>query len=459
MISLWTHSFLSVLSFFLTLIFVSSILRTQRAAGSTLAWLFVICLLPYVGIPLYLFLSGRKLKARTRAKAAIYPDTSSVRLPEGLSSTQRILSAGGAPEARSNRLVGLLPNGVDAYTRLLELVRGAKKSIYITTFIFGNDPVGKAVVEALSERAAAGLDVRILLDSMGATLIRHPSFKSLIDAGGKTAYFMPILHLPFRGRSNFRNHRKLVVVDGQFALLGGMNLAQEYMGPAPDPDRWIDLAVQLEGPCVGDLENIFLQDWGYAVHQTTPAIDQPTSGTAGDRFLAQVVASGPDVSADPLYDVLLSAIHGSKKSVWIVTPYFIPDESLTKALELAAKRGVAVHVVIPRRSNHRLADLARTSFVRQLGSAGVAFALYPRMIHAKAVLVDGAMAILGSANFDMRSLLLNYELGLVIYDEGVLKSIEDWVRQRQSESSSETQKSGYIRELAEGIGRVIGPIL
>lgn len=459
MIPWWAHQLLSTLVFLLTLVFVSSILRARRAAGSTLAWLFLICALPYVGIPFYLLLSGRKFKTLLKKKSKIYRSSAPQTFPENLSTTQRILWASGIPEAKLNHLIELLPTGVDAYNKIIQLIRGAQRSIHITTFIFGNDVVGNTVVEELVKKAAAGIDVRILVDSLGATLIRHPSFTRFIHAGGKIAYFMPMLHLPFQGRSNLRNHRKLMIVDEKFAVLGGMNLAQEYLGPTPDPNRWVDLGLQLEGDCVHDLEELFLQDWAYATHKNRSVTVIESPGAINGNFLAQVVASGPDVVGDPLYDVLLSAINESKTSVWIVTPYFIPDESLAKALELAAKRGVAIHVIIPLRSNHRLADLARGSFVRQLTSVGVHFGFFPKMIHAKALLVDRKLAILGSANFDMRSLLLNYEVGLAIYSEAALQAVEMWILQRQNETTFETPKSGYWRELVEGIGRVIGPIL
>lgn len=457
--SLWSHHLLSTLSFFLALMFVASILRARRAPGSTMAWLLIICLVPYIGIPLYLIFSNRKFTTRLQKKAKIYGRFSQPRSASELSSIQRILRSSGVPEPKLNERLDLLPTGVTAFERITDLIRNAKHSIYITTFIFGNDEVGRAVVSALAERAAAGLDVRVLVDSLGATLIRHPSFSSLKNAGGKLAYFMPVIHLPFKGRANLRNHRKLMVVDSEIAVLGGMNLAKEYLGPTDDPHRWVDLGIAIEGGCVADVESVFLQDWAYATREAAGSPEKSSSTDSKDGPLAQVVASGPDVVDDPLYDVLFSAINEAQKTIRIVTPYFIPDESLTKALELAAKRGVEVQIVIPRRSNHRLADLARGSFVRQLSGVGVHFGLYPRMIHAKAVMIDRRLAIVGSANFDMRSLLLNFEIGILIYSEQVLHSVEEWMRLRLHESAPAKPKSGFWRDLAEGLGRVVGPLL
>lgn len=454
----WAHYFISILTFLLTILFVSSILRAKRPAGSTLGWLIAICIIPYVGIPFYLFFSTRKFKTRLAEKRNVYTISPKLENPRELSPTQKILQASGVPPAKTNKLVELLPTGVDAYNNLLKLINSAEKTIHITTFIFGNDPVGRAVVEALTKKAALGVNVRILVDSLGAAIIRHPSFSNFKKAGGRLAYFMPVFHIPLRGRTNLRNHRKLLVVDNKFAIVGGMNLAQEYLGPTEDPKRWIDLGVKIEGDSVNDVENIFLQDWAYATREDSDATNTQASN-GGNEFLSQVVASGPDVAGDPIYDVLLSGIYEAKTCVRIVTPYFIPDESLAKALEIAAKRGVFIHIIIPRKSNHRLADLARGSFVRQLETAGAKIELHPKMIHAKAVLIDQKFAVLGSANFDMRSLLLNYELGLIIYAQDVLKSVENWIFEKQRETSGSLGRSGYWRDLAEGIGRVIGPII
>jgi cardiolipin synthase len=459
MIPVWVHHLLPPLSFLLTLLFVSSILRAQRPAGNTMAWLLVIVVLPYLGIPLFLLFSGRKFGTRLQKKAKIYGGRRIEDPEREISSTERILRFSGVPGVQRNRSIELLTTGVEAYDQIVKLIQGAERSIHLTTFIFGNDPVGRSIVDALAAKAAAGVEVKVLVDSLGALLTRHPSFKKFIQAGGKLAYFMPIFHLPFRGRTNLRNHRKLLVVDGRIAVLGGMNLAQEYLGPSSDSKRWVDLGVVVEGESVPDLSDIFLKDWAFATRDSHVAPAPRTSETDRGELRAQVVASGPDVAGDPLYDVLLNAIHESDESIQIVTPYFIPDESLAKALELATKRGVSVRVLIPRQSNHQLADLARGSFVRHLKGVGVEFGFYPRMIHAKAVLVDRKLALLGSANFDMRSLFLNYELGLLEYSPASLEALGVWIGVKYAETSKGLPEAGFWRELLEGMGRAISPIL
>jgi len=232
------------------------------------------------------------------------------------------------------------------------------------------------------------------------------------------------------------------------------------MGPGLREKRWADLVLKMEGACVSDLQNIFLQDWNFTTGKTDHSFFQkPNIESNGRGPFAQVIPSGPDVVGDPLYDILLSSIHLAKCEIQIVTPYFIPDESLAKALELAAKRGVKVQILIPRRSNHLLADLARGSFIRQLESSGVEFNFYNEMIHAKAVIIDSCYGIFGSANFDMRSLLINYELGLLVYDDAILKQVKKWIEICLVRSTRGYPKENFWLQITEGIGRIFGPFI
>ena len=194
---------------------------------------------------------------------------------------------------------------------------------------------------------------------MGSSMAKRPSFKRLIEKGGQVVFFNPVIHMPFRGRANLRNHRKLLITDSQRAILGGMNIAEEYMGPSPDPHRWTDFPGG---------EGSSWRIWRSSSPRTGnsrrggPRPGTPGIGRTGADCQLQVIASGPDVRFDPLYDTLISLIYQATRRIWIATPYFIPDESLTRALELAARRGIEVRILVPRNSNHFLADLARGTF-------------------------------------------------------------------------------------------------
>jgi len=434
----------TIIYFFLTLAFVSLIIRSKKPPGSTLAWLMFTILIPYLGIPLYVFLSDRKFKTRLEKK--------------------QDLELAASPPVRSNLNVALVTSGEEAYQRIVAMIESAVSSINITTFIFANDSVGQKILEAMSKKAEQGVKVRVLLDSLGAMWVRHPSFSNLQKKGGEVAHFMPFFHLPFQGRSNLRNHRKILVVDSVKATIGGMNIAEEYMGPNFDSKRWTDLCLFVEGPSARDVENIFAKDWKFSTAKSVPACEvhhdaRSTTEVGAFGHSLQIIASGPDVKDDPLYDSFLSFIYKANFRVWIATPYFIPDESLAKALELAAKRGVKVRILTPERSNHFLADLARGSYLRQLQEVGAEVFLTPKMMHAKAILVDDEYCLVGSANFDMRSLLFNYEIGAFLKSSPTIKDLHTWFARIFLESKIGKFQKGFWIDMAEGVGRVLGPLI
>jgi cardiolipin synthase A/B len=447
----------SIFNFLLAVLFVSFILRSKRPPGNTLAWLFFVLAAPYIGIPLFILLADRKTKSRFHKKKSLYePNPPQEGQWEG--PVEKLLAGLGVPPSRPGQKAQLLASGEEAYAKIAELISTARKSIHLTTFIFAQDPVAESLIALLEKKSEEGVAVRLLLDSFGSYWVKHPSFQRLIEKGGQMVYFNPVLHMPFRGRANLRNHRKLLIIDSQRAILGGMNIAKEYMGPSPDPSRWTDLCLEVEGSCVQDMEAVFTEDWKFATEEDPGGEPPAPAETAGDCQI-QVIAEGPDVRWDPLYDTLISLIYQATRRIWIATPYFIPDESLTRALELAGRRGIEVRILVPRNSNHLLADLARGTYLRQLLKSGCQVDLAEKMLHAKAFLVDGNYAILGSANFDMRSLLLNYEIGVLIRAGEPLAALEKWFQTQFEAAGKSDLKVNYFRDMAESVGRVLGPLI
>jgi cardiolipin synthase len=271
---------------------------------------------------------------------------------------------------------------------------------------------------------------------------------------------MPVIHIPFRGRANLRNHRKIVVVDDRHAMVGGMNLAGEYMGPEPDPSRWRDLSAVMTGPAAHDLNELFHSDWEFATGEDPTPDAAPPDRSAKGGTSVQVVASGPDVAGDPLYESLVTAIFLARRRIWIVTPYLVPDETLARALELAARRGVEVRLVVPARSNKLVADLARASYLRQIHEAGGHVLLYtPGMVHAKAVVVDDGLAVIGSANMDMRSLFLNYEVAVFLSSPPEVKGTAAYVDALAADCVTRLPTQNRATELAEDVVRLLSPLL
>ena len=460
--SLWIVSqLLTYLGFLLALVLLAHLLGQRRSPSSTIAWLLMILLLPYVGVPLYLMFGGRKIRRMAEKKEPVYPSPTLAGGEMSGGVIERVLQSHGVPPACEGNRVEVVPNGEETFCQLIRILDAAERSIYITTYILGRDAVGAAVVASLARGARKGLEVRLLLDDVGSWRLRRKFLSPLVESGAKVAFFMPMIHLPFRGRANLRNHRKLVVVDGRLGMIGGMNLASVYMGPTPDPNRWRNLSLFLSGPLIPRLTELFRSDWKFATGEDLtedPAIAPPAE-PAGDS-LAQVVASGPDVVGDPLYEALVSALFTASRRIWVVTPYFVPDEMLARALELAARRGVDLRLVVPAHSNHLTADLARGSYLRQVHNAGGHVLLFkPGMVHAKVVLIDDRLAVIGSGNMDMRSLFLNYEVAMFLYSRSPIDATARWIESLMTECTTDLPAPGRAGELAENVVRLLSPLL
>lgn len=461
MIASWVQSNVALTAGFLFgAVLITQVIRQRRPPTATIAWLLVIVLLPYVGVPLYLFLGGRKIRSLAAGKNRIR--LSKPTAETALSSMERLLLAHDVPPAtRGNRLC-LHKTGEDSYAALVDLIEGAARSIYIGIFILHPDSVGRDIVARLTRRAAAGLTVRLMLDGVGSLHTHRRVLEPLAKAGGRYAFFMPVLHRPLRGRSNLRNHRKTVIVDERRVLAGGANIAAEYMGPDARSGRWPDLTFTLEGPAVPNYVDLFHADWAFASGER---LESGRQSVGSDRepignATIQVVPSGPDVPGDPLYDVLLSIAFSARNRLWVVTPYFVPDDALCRALILAIHRGVNVRILVPERSNHRIADIAGRGYLREIADEGGTILFYKAgMLHAKAVLMDDDFAVLGSANIDLRSLLLNYEAGMLIYGGAEIRSIEDWISGLAKESGEGMGSAGAVRQIGEGVARLLAPQL
>jgi cardiolipin synthase len=381
----------------------------RRTPQSTFAWLLALALVPVLAIPLYLALGSRKFPRRAKGRQLA------------------------VPAVRDGNAFELLATGESAFVRLIAMIEGAQRSIDLTVFILGNDATGRAVIDALAERARRGVAVRVILDAVGSFASRRAAARILCAAGAELLVFMPLRHSPLRGRTNLRSHRKVVIVDEATVFAGGMNFADEYMGPprpAEAAPRWRDVAAIVTGPVAADATDLFESDWAFcggAGRADRPRRAAPRAAPPGEARV-QFVPSGPDMTTDTMYDAFLNGIFSARERVALVTPYYVPDEALQHALVLSARRGVKTEVVVPAWSNHRIADLARRELLRELRANGVLIHHYTAgMVHAKAMVIDDTFAYVGSPNFDMRSLLLNYEDALCLHSREAIASVRGFV--------------------------------
>jgi cardiolipin synthase len=417
--------------------------RQPRAPTTAIAWVMGLALLPYLMLPLFLLFGRRKTRPQGR------PRLRGSKPPRMTHWAADLLDSFGLAPPSANR-VRFHRDGHAAQQALWALIDSASHRLDVSTFIIGRDAFGDAVVERLAARAQAGVQVRVLLDGFGALLLPQRHFDRLRAAGGEVAVFRPLLSLRNHGPRNLRNHRKLAIADDHRLWAGGRNLAAEYFEGGDGIAAWTDLSFDIEGPVASAAAWQFERDWS-SVRQNLPRNVVPATPVEAG-VLAQFLPSGPDQAEDTAHAMLIAACYRAEHRILAATPYFIPDDSLRDALRRAARRGVAVDIVLPAISNHRLADFARSRAMRDLAEAGAAFHLLPHMSHAKAVVVDNQLAMAGSINLDLRSLLLNHEASVVFYGHAEIQWLAQWIEnQRALGQPYRPTPPGLVRDIAEGL--------
>jgi len=450
----------------LVLSVVLHMLYQRRSPQNLMAWLLTLILLPYIGVFLYLLLGSRKfLNHRLQHKIELQPLLTAE--PESKLAIQldTILRANQIAGASGQNQVDLFQNDTAAFEQFMLAIENAQDSIHIETYIFELDTTGQKILNALIHKAQQGVEVCLLMDSIGSfnLYVNAKKLKPLRAAGGEYAFFQPPLSSLLKSKINLRNHRKIYLFDQTTLLTGGMNLSNNYLGDIDTPHqrpRWIDLMFKIQGPITFHYQQIFNADWQYTTNKTLPKPNQPALNLATPGEIMQAVPSGPDIDSDALYETLLHSIYFAKNHIQIVSPYFIPDQSIMNALLIARKRGVKITLITPESSDHLLFDLGRSSYMRELFEAGGDIHYYlGNMLHTKTIIIDQKVTIIGSANLDYRSLFINHEIVNFIYSKSLIESLSNWV-DKQLELSSRYQPSpNRTHRLLENLTRIIAPIL
>ena len=358
-------------------------------------------------------------------------------------------------------------HGRETLEELRRQIKGAKRRISLSTYALANDAVGREIVSLLTARAKEGLEVRLLVDAIGSFGIPLRLCRPLLRAGGKVARFNPALPTQGKGSANWRHHRKIAVFDGTFAIIGGQNLGLLYMGDKPSSRRFRDCSFLIEGPTAAAIERVFIADWCQATDETPmtfATLLRERSPHVGEAHV-EVISSGPDCEGDPLWETYVKLFSNCKRSITVVTPYFVPDRTLFTLLVTAANAGRHVKIMVPRRSDHRLLDLARRWHLRTLREAGAEILFFkPDVLHAKLVIVDDEQLVIGSANLDMRSLFLNYEIGAVVRDPVAVAEVGTLIAGWETESTRFTEDlyrrtRTWTGRAIEAIAQVISPLL
>ncbi len=427
------------------------LLQQRRHPTAAIAWVLFILLMPYLALPAFLTFGSRK-QARPRNRPLLAAPQADA---EGPWAIQTALALG-QPMPAPCEALALHADGHAALAALWRCIDAAEHTLDLCTFIIGRDAVGHALFERLAAKARAGVRVRLLLDGLGRLMRRHPSLAPLRAAGVEIVLFVPPLHSPLKGRTNLRNHRKMLIADAAFESrrlwCGGRNLAGEYFEGAPDAPPWHDLTFDLGGAFVRQASALFEHDWAFANgHKAAAEADAPAMPPDGVAS-AQLVASGPDQVDDTVYSLLVTAAYRARRRILLVSPYFVPDAALLLALCLAARRGALVELLLPARSNHRLSDVARHRALRTLATAGARIWVVPHMLHAKLAVIDDTLALAGSTNLDSRSLFLNYELMVAFHGAATVTRFAAWFEhEKASAERLLPRRAGLVADVAEGL--------
>ncbi len=448
------------LELLLVLLVLAHLFHTRRPAQSLIIWMLVVLLLPLLGPLLYLLFGSRKVFARRGKPRLSFAGRAQSASANPLQrQLQPVLLADGIPPASDGHVIESSFDPGQARTWLMQAVEAAQESILLESYIFEPDETGRELLRRLAARAEAGVQVHLLLDMVGswrAWLHQRSLFRALRQAGGQVAFFQPPSSL-LQSRFNLRNHRKIYLFDQCLLLSGGINLAGEYLDPRR-ADHWVDLTFRSQGPMVDQYLETFVQDWHYTTGQRLALPPRSQPAEHGER--AQAVPSGPDMEADGLRETLLLAIHRAEHCIELVTPYFIPDHPLLEALLTACKRGVRVRLLTPAETDHWISSMARLPGMRELLEGGAEIRLYrPTMLHAKLVLIDHHFVLMGSANLDYRSLLINHEIVSYCYGEGLCRSLHEQVQALHADTELWQPPASRVQQMWENVFRVLTPLL
>ncbi len=481
----------SVLGGLLLYVISTHLRRGHRRSAAAIAWVLAIVAVPYVAIPIFLLFGTRTLGRWPAVTAQGKPPATSVSLPAWAAATMAGLRI---PPAVTNQAVDFHSDGAASLESLRHLIDSARHQLDLSSYILGRDSIGSSLCAQLARAARSGVRVRLLLDALGSFHIRSTDLNRLRKAGVQVRRFMPLWRWSLQGRANARNHRKCAIADQHILWAGGRNFAIEYFTSTRSRTAWIDLTYEVTGPLARQAQALFESTWEQAngiVSSPAPRLagkspdrrveplndqDSAPSGraqgsapedlsdarvqgncradlpAAEPHHTAQMVPSGPDQGEDTVYTLLLTALYRAEHRVVAVSPYFVPDDGLLDALCQTATRGVAVDLYLPARSNHPLADLARHRALRSLAQSGGRIHLHPLMMHAKAMIVDDAIALCGSVNLDGRSLFLNFESMAAFYDPADIAELMRWIDALAKPCQRyAAQPPTLLRDTAEGL--------
>jgi cardiolipin synthase len=461
---------------------ISILLADFRHPSKTVAWLVILFIFPLIGFVMYYFMaSSYTHKRRSKRKGLIWmkeirrdllkrserqwdlKDETMQRLLRNHRLFGMLHNLPGSPICKYNK-VTVLSDTTETYEAMKSAIERAKDHIHFQFYTIRHDQIGREFQQLFIRKAREGVIVRVLYDGVGSYKLSRRYIKELREAGVEVQSFLAPLFAFIDKRLNYRNHRKIVVVDGAIGFFGGINIGDEYLGKNPRLGFWRDTHMQVDGNAVYFLQNIFLTDWSFTggAALSDPRYYPEQLGEERNQHV-QIVSNGPDDHWNKILEVYFAALSTAQHRIYITTPYFIPDSSLLMALKTAANSGVDVKIIFPKVADSYIVQLASLSYLEELMQAGVRFYQYVKgFIHTKVLLIDDTLAFVGTANLDMRSFFVNFELNAVMFDAEVIIKLDEDFRQDLKNSKAmlleEFQKRSRIEKAKEVFARLLSPL-
>lgn len=460
-----------------------NIIYNTPSTSKTLAYLLVVIFLPVIGLIIHFMFGANYRKNKLYNKKIINNNallrqarqkinlgaasTAEPKMQKNKKLARFLLQDSDSPLTANNE-VKLLYNGENKFPEVIEALKNARHHIHIEYYIFEDEEIGRQIADILMQKAREGVQVRFIYDDFGSRSIRKKLVPALIEAGVQAYPFYKIYFMLLANRINYRNHRKIIIIDGGIGFTGGINVSNRYINSKSKPKQmyWRDTHVKITGPGVYYLQYLFICDWNFCTDQELTISEDYfcTSPSTNGNALVQIAASGPDSDTPTIMFSLLQTIGMAEKEILITTPYFIPGETILDALSVAAISGVKVKILVPGRSDSAFVDAAARSYYADLLDVGVEIYLYQKgFIHAKTMIADDELCVIGSANMDHRSFELNFEVNSIIYNGGIAKQMRDTfyndLKDATRIDAQQWNARPMFKQLPEKVARLLSPLL
>ncbi|MDG5789133.1 cardiolipin synthase [Evansella sp. AB-P1] len=466
----------SLSAFFIAIV----IFLENRDPSKTVTWLMVLAIFPIIGFFFYLMFGQNFRKRKSFTKKAILDEQAFHRIEGNRPIDESKINEMASHQQKLFRLAHKLANtpisfqtdtkvltdGKETFTFIKQALKNAEDHIHMEYYIVRDDQIGYEIKDILIQKAKEGVHVRFLYDSVGSWKLKKEYVQELKEAGVNMVPFSPVKIPLFNHRINYRNHRKIIVVDTKYGFIGGLNIGDEYLGKNRYFGHWRDTHLFVQGEAIRSLQLIFLRDWYYATNEA--ALKQsylsPDLPKRVDEGGVQIIASGPDTRWEILKKLFFTMITSAKRSIWIASPYFIPDDDILSAIKIASLSGVDVRILVPSRPDKRIVFYASRSYFPELLDAGVQIYEYHRgFMHSKLIIVDHEIASIGTANMDMRSFHLNFEANAFLYQtRSVEKLVSDFIYDMEHSTIIRRdvfKKRSFTHKIIESTSRLLSPLL